>query len=73
MKVSYLCNTVLFFLPCRRKEEILTPELYDCALTGDGERLFRVLEDGDNVNLKVQIIGLTEYLVLHILETLYDT
>ncbi|XP_064598268.1 serine/threonine-protein phosphatase 6 regulatory ankyrin repeat subunit C-like [Liolophura sinensis] len=42
----------------KRKEEILTPELYDCALTGDGERLFRVLEDGDNVNLKREVAPL---------------
>ncbi|CAH1788028.1 unnamed protein product [Owenia fusiformis] len=34
----------------RRQVEIVNPELFECALTGNAQQLFCVLEEGDSVN-----------------------
>lgn len=37
----------------RRQEKIVLPQLRMCSMEGKAETLFCLLEDGDNVNLKV--------------------
>ncbi|XP_070570826.1 poly [ADP-ribose] polymerase tankyrase-1-like isoform X1 [Ptychodera flava] len=34
----------------KRQKQIVTPELFECAANGNANRLFCVLEEGDNVN-----------------------
>ena len=34
----------------RRQRELVTPALFECAMTGDAQRLYCLLEEGDNVN-----------------------
>ena len=35
---------------CRRQREIVTPTLFDAAVSGNGELFFKILENGDDVN-----------------------
>lgn len=37
-------------VPCRRQVEHVIPALFDAAVSGNTELLYKVLEDGDNVN-----------------------
>ena len=37
----------------RRQEEIVTPKLLACAMNGAADELFQLLDDGDNINPKV--------------------
>ena len=41
-------NDKLLF--CRRQREIVTPALFDTAVTGKSDHLFTILENGDDVN-----------------------
>ena len=34
----------------RRQREIVTPTLFECTMSGDAERLYNVLEEGDCVS-----------------------
>ncbi|XP_059173061.1 serine/threonine-protein phosphatase 6 regulatory ankyrin repeat subunit B-like isoform X2 [Physella acuta] len=36
----------------KRQKEIVTPKLLSCAINGDAEELFKLLEEGDNINPK---------------------
>ena len=39
--------------PCRRQSELVTPVLFDVAVSGNSELLFKILENGDDVNPSV--------------------
>jgi hypothetical protein len=39
----------------RRQRALVTPALFECTMTGDAQRLFCLLEDGDNVNPTVSL------------------
>lgn len=34
----------------RRQKTIVNPTLFECAMNGDGDRLYSTLEEGDDVN-----------------------
>ena len=34
----------------RRQMEVVNPDLFQCSLTGNANRLYCILESGDNVN-----------------------
>ena len=56
----------------RRQEQIINPQLRLSAMDGDAEKLFCLLEDGDNVNSKVKRITLINTLYIFVRDILIE-
>ena len=41
---------IFIFIFIRRQKEVVTPTLFDIAVNGDKDKLYQLLENGDDVN-----------------------
>ena len=44
-----ICNIIQEAM-IRRQKNIVNPTLFECAMNGDADRLYSILEEGDDVN-----------------------